>query len=80
MTIFRISDILNIGNSEMKTILMGKRGTVVIPVEIRRRLKLEEGSVLIVEEIEGRILLRPVPLPPPSSSMHSQNSSAKDSE
>ena len=38
---------------------MGKRGTVVIPVKIRERYKLDEGSPMLVEEREDGILMRP---------------------
>jgi len=38
---------------------MGKRGTIVIPASIRRRLGLGEGSLVITEECDGGILIRP---------------------
>lgn len=38
---------------------MGKRGTVVIPATLRRRFGLEEGSLVITEDTEEGILLRP---------------------
>ncbi len=38
---------------------VGKRGTVVIPAAIRRRFGLKEGDLLITEEREDGILLRP---------------------
>jgi AbrB family looped-hinge helix DNA binding protein len=43
----------------MQTVVIGKRGTVVIPVKLRRRYKLDEGSIMIVEEREEGILMRP---------------------
>jgi AbrB family looped-hinge helix DNA binding protein len=43
----------------MKTILMGKRGTVVIPAKIRRELNLDEGSVIQVEKRNNRIIMSP---------------------
>lgn len=48
----------------MQTILMGKRGTIVIPAKIRKRYKLEEGSPMIVEEREDGILMRPAIVAP----------------
>ena len=42
-----------------KTIRMGKRGLIVIPSQIRGHFKIEEGSLLIVEEKKDGILLRP---------------------
>jgi len=41
------------------TARVGKRGTIVLPAALRRRFGLEEGSVLIAEEREDGILLRP---------------------
>lgn len=38
---------------------IGRGGTFVIPVSLRRRLGLEEGSELVVEETAEGILLRP---------------------
>jgi AbrB family looped-hinge helix DNA binding protein len=38
---------------------IGRKGTVVIPASIRRRFGLEEGSLVIAEEREEGILLRP---------------------
>jgi AbrB family looped-hinge helix DNA binding protein len=43
----------------MQTVLVGKRGTVVIPAKTRKRYKLDEGSPMIVEEREDGILMRP---------------------
>ena len=43
---------------------MGKRGTLVIPVTLRRRYHLEEGALVEVEEESGRLLLRAVPSTP----------------
>ena len=56
---FRISDILNIGDSEMQSITVGKRGTIVIPAKLRKRYKLDEGSPMLIEEREDGILMRP---------------------
>jgi len=38
---------------------IGKRGTIVIPVRLRRRFGFEEGSLVIAEEAPGGVLLRP---------------------
>jgi AbrB family looped-hinge helix DNA binding protein len=38
---------------------VGKRGTIVVPAELRRRYGLEEGALVIAEEREDGILLRP---------------------
>lgn len=38
---------------------VGKRGTVVIAASLRRRFGLEEGSLIIEEEREDGVLIRP---------------------
>ncbi|MEX1182066.1 MAG: AbrB/MazE/SpoVT family DNA-binding domain-containing protein [Gemmatimonadota bacterium] len=38
---------------------IGKRGTLVIPVSLRRRFGLTEGDAVIAEETEDGILIRP---------------------
>ena len=41
-------------------IRIGKRGTVVIPADARRRYGLEEGEILAMEESPEGLLLKPV--------------------
>ena len=43
----------------MQTVLVGKRGTVVIPAKLRKQYKLDEGSRMLIEERDGGILMRP---------------------
>jgi AbrB family looped-hinge helix DNA binding protein len=43
----------------MQTVVIGKRGTVVIPAKMRKRYKLDDGSPLLMEEREDGILMRP---------------------
>jgi AbrB family looped-hinge helix DNA binding protein len=44
--------------SDTSVVAVGPKGRVVIPIEIRRRLKLEEGSELVaVVEGDGVLLL-----------------------
>jgi AbrB family looped-hinge helix DNA binding protein len=38
---------------------MGKRGTIVVPAELRERYGLSEGALVIAEGREDGILLRP---------------------
>ena len=38
---------------------VGKRGTVVIPAGLRRRFGIEEGSLVIAEERDEGVLIRP---------------------
>ncbi|MCE5202794.1 MAG: AbrB/MazE/SpoVT family DNA-binding domain-containing protein [Coriobacteriales bacterium] len=40
-------------------IRMGKRGTVVIPAETRRRYGLQEGEFLVMEESASGLVLKP---------------------
>lgn len=47
-----------------ETSRVGKRGTIVIPAAIRRRLKIEEGTVVMVEEREDGVLIRPAAVIP----------------
>ena len=42
-----------------ETSRIGKRGVVVIPARMRRRFGLEEGALVIAEETEDGILIRP---------------------
>ena len=42
---------------ESETSRIGKRGVVVIPAKMRRRFRLEEGSLVIAEEMEDGILI-----------------------
>jgi AbrB family looped-hinge helix DNA binding protein len=43
---------------------IGKRGTIVVPVDLRRRFGLEEGSYVTAEARDEGILLRPAMLVP----------------
>lgn len=43
-----------------KTTKVGKRGTVVIPVGMRRKYGFEEGSLIVAEPRAEGVLLRPV--------------------
>ena len=38
---------------------VGKRGAVVIPARLRKRFGIEEGTLVIAEEREDGILIRP---------------------
>jgi AbrB family looped-hinge helix DNA binding protein len=44
----------------LETTKVGKRGTIVIPADIRRKYGLEEGSMVIAEARPEGVLLRPV--------------------
>jgi len=42
-----------------QTSKVGKRGTVVVPARMRRKFGIEEGSLVIAEEREDGVLIRP---------------------
>jgi AbrB family looped-hinge helix DNA binding protein len=43
---------------------VGRRGTVVLPAKLRRRLGIKEGSFIVAEEREEGILIRPATVLP----------------
>lgn len=43
---------------------VGRRGTVVLPAKLRRRLGIEEGSFVVAEEHKDGILIRPAKVVP----------------
>jgi AbrB family looped-hinge helix DNA binding protein len=43
-----------------ETGVIGKRGNVVLPPRLRQQLGIEEGSLVVLEEREGGILIRPL--------------------
>lgn len=49
---------------QQSTAKIGKRGTLVIPAEFRRRLGLEDDSIVAIEERDGGILIRPAAVLP----------------
>ncbi|TFG64363.1 MAG: AbrB/MazE/SpoVT family DNA-binding domain-containing protein [Gemmatimonadales bacterium] len=46
------------------TTRVGKRGTIVIPAALRKRLGLEEGDLVITEDMGDGILIRPATVIP----------------
>ena len=48
----------------MNSARIGRRGTIVVPAELRRRFGLEEGSYVTAEPLDEGILLRPAILVP----------------
>lgn len=48
----------------IETSKVGKRGAVVIPAALRRRFGIEEGTLVIVEEREEGVLIRPAVVMP----------------
>jgi AbrB family looped-hinge helix DNA binding protein len=43
---------------------VGRRGTIVLPAKLRRRLGIEEGSFVVAEERADGILIRPATVLP----------------
>src|SRR5437867_965370 len=43
---------------------IGKRGTIVIPAKLRKRYGFEEGTMVVAEESEYGVLLRPAAVVP----------------
>jgi AbrB family looped-hinge helix DNA binding protein len=39
---------------------VGMRGQVVIPKRLRKKLNIEHGVILEIEEVEGGLLLKPI--------------------
>jgi AbrB family looped-hinge helix DNA binding protein len=46
---------------------VGRRGTIVLPASLRRRYGIEEGSVVLTEERDDGILIRPAVVLPVES-------------
>lgn len=45
--------------TKIETSKVGRRGTIVIPADLRKRFGIEEGTLVIAEEREEGILVRP---------------------
>lgn len=43
----------------METCKVGRNGTLVIPAKLRRRFALQEGGMVVLEETEDGISIRP---------------------
>lgn len=43
----------------MELTKVGKRGSIIVPARLRKRFGIEEGTVVIAEETEDGILIRP---------------------
>jgi AbrB family looped-hinge helix DNA binding protein len=43
----------------MQSARVGKRGAIVVPASLRKRFGIEEGSIVIAEEKDDGILIRP---------------------
>jgi len=43
---------------------VGKRGAIILPARLRKRFGIEEGSIVVAEEREEGILIRPAVVVP----------------
>jgi AbrB family looped-hinge helix DNA binding protein len=43
---------------------VGKRGAIIVPASLRKRFGIEEGSLVVAEEKEDGILIRPAVIVP----------------
>ncbi len=48
----------------MEAVKIGKRGTIVVPAELRKRFGFDEGSIVTAEAREDGVLLRPAVVVP----------------
>jgi AbrB family looped-hinge helix DNA binding protein len=48
----------------MQSARVGKRGAIVVPAKLRKRFGIEEGSIVIAEETDDGILIRPAMVVP----------------
>jgi AbrB family looped-hinge helix DNA binding protein len=48
----------------MESAKVGKRGAIVVPVQLRKRFGIEEGSVVTAEALDDGILIRPAVVVP----------------
>jgi AbrB family looped-hinge helix DNA binding protein len=48
----------------MQAARVGKRGAIVVPAKLRQRFGIEEGSMIVAEETEDGILIRPAVVVP----------------
>jgi AbrB family looped-hinge helix DNA binding protein len=48
----------------MESARVGKRGAIIVPARLRKRFGIEEGSIVLAEEKDDGILIRPAVLVP----------------
>ena len=46
----------------MESARVGKRGAIIVPAKLRKRFGIEEGSMVVAEEKDDGILIRPAVL------------------
>ncbi len=50
--------------STIESAKVGKRGAIIVPARLRKRFGIEEGSLVIAEEKDDGILIRPAVVVP----------------
>jgi AbrB family looped-hinge helix DNA binding protein len=48
----------------MESARVGKRGAIIVPAKLRKRFGIEEGTIVVAEEKDDGILIRPAILVP----------------
>ena len=48
----------------MQSARVGKRGAIIVPARLRKRFGIEEGTIVIAEEKDDGILIRPAVVVP----------------
>ena len=48
----------------MQSAKVGKRGAIIVPANLRKRFGIEEGSIVVAEEKDDGILIRPAVVMP----------------
>jgi AbrB family looped-hinge helix DNA binding protein len=48
----------------MESAKVGKRGAIIVPAKLRKRFGIEEGSLVVAEERDNGILIRPAVVVP----------------
>ncbi len=54
----------------LETTKIGKRGVLVVPARLRKRFGFEEGAIVVAEEREDGILIRPAAVVPIETYTH----------
>jgi len=49
---------------QVETTLVGKRGTIVVPLRLRKLCGLEEGDRIVIEQTPDGLLIRPATVVP----------------
>lgn len=56
--------IIRHNGQNMQSARVGKRGAIIVPASLRKRFGIEEGTLVIAEEKEDGILIRPAVIVP----------------